>query len=531
VHAFGDDPILARLFIGFMVVILTFSFGLVIWRLPLLKARNELDSWLSREAAFLVNNWVMLFAALFVLFGTMFPTLSEAVTGSRLTVAGPFFNKWMTPVGLILLMLTGVGPLLAWRRSSFENIAPQFLWPGLSGLAALALATLYFKIPVWPSGLCFALCGFVTGTIVQEFWKGAAIRSRNTGTDLFTALVGLVGKNKRRYGGYIVHIGITLICFGFAGNARKLDEQVLLKLGQETKIGKYTIKSNGVKLLDDGQKQMTTAYLTVFVDGKEIDGLYPAKWAYRRHENEPTTEVAIRRTPGEDLYAVLGGFDLADQSVTLQLVVNPLVNWIWMGFGIMALGTGIALLPERSFAFAMAKLPAEAAATTVAVLLLVLLSGGTTLSAQTGMTGDANTRTSFYPRTEFEKQMQHEIVCTCGACGHQTLAECRKDACGTSHQMRGELAAMIDSGMNDKDKIIQAFIAKYGTEEMLGAPVDRGFSRLAWLFPYLVGATSAIAVGFAAVKWTRKHDDPAAASAPIDSALEQRIDDELRDLD
>src|SRR5882724_1009810 len=385
VHAFGDDPILARLFIGFMVVILTFSFGLVIWRLPLLKARNELDSWLSREAAFLVNNWVMLFAALFVLFGTMFPTLSEAVTGTRLTVAGPFFNKWMTPVGLILLMLTGVGPLLAWRRASFENIAPQFLWPGLSGLAAMALATLYFKIPVWPSGLFFALCGFVTGTIVQEFWKGAAIRSRNTGTDLFTALVGLVGKNKRRYGGYIVHIGITLICFGFAGNARKLDEQVLLKLGQETKIGKYTIKSNGVKVLDDGQKQMTTAYLTVFVDGKEIDGLYPAKWAYRRHEQEPTTEVAIRRTPAEDLYAVLGGYDLADQSVTLQVVVNPLVNWIWFGFGIMALGTGIALLPERSYAFALAKMPAEAAATTVALLFIVLLSSGTTLSAQ-GMT-------------------------------------------------------------------------------------------------------------------------------------------------
>src|SRR5437762_2445670 len=129
VHAFGEDIALAKLFVAFMVAILTFSFGLVIWRLPLLKARNELDSWLSREAAFLVNNWVMLFAALFVLFGTMFPTLSEAVTGTRLTVAGPFFNKWMTPVGLILLMLTGVGPLLAWRRSSFSNIAPQFMWP------------------------------------------------------------------------------------------------------------------------------------------------------------------------------------------------------------------------------------------------------------------------------------------------------------------------------------------------------------------------------------------------------------------
>src|SRR4029077_5251976 len=289
-----------------------------------------------------------------------------------------------------------------------------------------------------------------------------------------------------------------------------------------------TIKSNGVKLADDGQKQMTTAYLAVFVDGKEIDGLYPAKWAYRRHEQEPTNEVAIRRTPAEDLYAVLGGYDLADQSVTLQLVVNPLVNWIWVGFGIMALGTGIALLPERSLAFAMAKMPAEAAADALVRLLFVLLSGGT-LSAQ-GMAGDVNTRTSFYARTPFEKQMQHYIVCTCGACGHQTIAECRKDPCGTSHQMRGELASLIDSGVTDHDKIIQAFIAKYGTEEMLGAPLDQGFSRLAWLFPYLVGATSAIAIGFAAVKWTRKPDDPAAAAtAPLDSALEERIDDELRD--
>jgi cytochrome c-type biogenesis protein CcmF len=529
VHAFGDDPILTRLFTGFMVATLIFSFSLVIWRLPLLKARNELDSWLSREAAFLVNNWIMLFAALFVMFGTMFPTLSEAVTGERLTVAGPFFNKWMTPIGLILLMLTGVGPLLAWRRSSFANLAPQFMAPGLSGAASLALVMLYYKIPFWPSGLCFALCGFVAGTIAQEFWKGAAVRSRNTGTDRLTALVGLVGRNKRRYGGYIVHVGITLICFGFAGNSRKLDEQMQLKLGQETKIGKYTIKSNGVKLVDDGQKQMTTAYLTVYVDGKEIDGLYPAKWAYRRHEQEPTTEVAIRRTPAEDLYAVLAGFDLADQSVTLQLVVNPLVNWIWFGFGVMALGTGIALLPERTFAFALAKMPAEAAATTVALLCVLLLSGST-LSAQSGMGGSTDTRTSFYPRSPFEKEMQHEIVCTCGACGHQNLAECRKDNCSTSHEMRGQLAAMIDQKMNH-DQIIQAFIAKYGSEEMLGAPVDKGFSRLAWLFPYLVGATSAIAVAFVAVKWTRKPEAATANAAPLDAALEERIDDELRDLD
>src|SRR5262252_3866208 len=125
IHAFGDDPVLAKLFTIFMIAIVTVSFGLVIYRLPLLKARNEFDSWMSREAAFLVNNWILLFSALFIVFATMFPTISEAVTGTRLTVAAPFYNKWMIPIGLILLFLTGVGPLLAWRKSTLRNVRDQ----------------------------------------------------------------------------------------------------------------------------------------------------------------------------------------------------------------------------------------------------------------------------------------------------------------------------------------------------------------------------------------------------------------------
>jgi len=534
VHAFGDDPVLARLFTGFMILILTVSFGLVIWRLPLLKARNELDSWMSREAAFMVNNWVLLFSALFVLFATMFPTLSEAVTGERLTVAAPFFNKWMVPIGFILLFLTGVGPLLAWRKSSLTNLRDSFIFPvGLALATAGALAALGMR--VWVSGLCFALCAMVFGTIAQEFWRGGNIRRKNTGTDMLTAMIGLVGRNKRRYGGYIVHVGIVLIFLGFAGNGFKKDAQLLLKPGEQATVGKYTIRNDGLKVSDDGQKQATTAYLAVFEGGKQIDTLYPAKWAYRNHENEPTTEVAIRRTFAEDLYIVLAfqPSDLATQTATLQITVSPLVNWIWFGFGIMALGTGIALLPERAYSFAVARLPVEAAATTTAlsILLAMVVFGGSTLSAQKGMGGpaDQNIQSSYYARNEFEKKMQHEIVCTCGACGHATIAECRKDPCMTSHEMRKELAALIDQGKNH-DEIIQAFITKHGSQEMLGAPIDKGFSRLAWLFPYLVGATSAVAIGFAAVKWTRKPDE-ATEAAPLDAALEERIDDELRDLD
>ena len=139
------------MFTVFMVLTLTVSFGLVIYRLPLLRARNELDSWVSREAAFLVNNWVLLFSAFFVLFATMFPTLSEAIKGERLTVAAPFFNKWMAPVGLVLLFLTGVGPLLAWRKSTLVNLRSQFLWPMLASIVA-GPARLALGIPFWASG-------------------------------------------------------------------------------------------------------------------------------------------------------------------------------------------------------------------------------------------------------------------------------------------------------------------------------------------------------------------------------------------
>src|SRR3954465_4847978 len=301
VHAFGDDPILAKLFTGFMVLILTVSFGLVIYRLPLLRSRNELDSWMSREAAFLVNNWILLFSAFFVLFATMFPTLSEAITGTRLTVAAPFFNKWMAPIGMILLFLTGVGPLLAWRKSTLSSLRDSFLWPTASGVVTL-VALKALGLDIWASGLCFGLCAFVAGTITQEYVRGANVRRKNSGTDFFTALVGLVGRNKRRYGGYIVHLGIVLMFLGFAGNGYKIDEQVALKKGAEVKVGKYTVRNDGIKVYDDGQKQMTTAYITVFQNGKQVGMLYPAKWAFRRHEQEPTTEVGIRRSIAEDLY-------------------------------------------------------------------------------------------------------------------------------------------------------------------------------------------------------------------------------------
>jgi cytochrome c-type biogenesis protein CcmF len=521
VHAFGSDPVLAWLFTWFMIGALAFSFGWVIYRLPLLRARNELDSWLSREAAFLANNWILLFCAFFILFGTMFPTLSEAVTGDRITVAAPFFNLWMTPIGLVLLTLAGVGPLLAWRKSTLKNLRDQFLWPVIASIVTLAGVTA-LGIPFWASGLCFALCGLVFGTIVQEFWRGASVRRRNSGTDFFTALVGLVGRNKRRYGGYIVHLGVVLIVLGFAGEGLKQDRKLLMTPGQTVDIGRYTVRFDKLGVGDDGQKQAVTAYMTVMKGGDAIASLYPARWFFRGRESEPTTEVAIRRTVAEDLYIVMAAYDPGPQHVQFEIYLNPLVNWIWLGFGIIALGTIVALLPERSYAFALARMPADAVTTTAAFLLMLILAA----PAAAGQ-GDGLQNALVGP---LEKRVGDALVCICSdqGCGKKTVGSC---SCSTADRTRAEIVELVKAGKTEQE-ILDHFVAKHGSYEVLGAPPNRGFNRLAWLFPYLLGAGGALVVGTAAVRWAHRRESAGSGeAAPADPDLEERLDDELRSLD
>jgi cytochrome c-type biogenesis protein CcmF len=523
VHAFGDDPALARMFTIFMVTILTVSFGWVIYRLPLLKARNELDSWMSREAAFLANNWILLFAAMFVLFATMFPTLSEAVTKERLTVGPPFFNRWMLPIGLVLLVLTGIGPLLAWRKSTLSNLRDQFLLPVVLGLV-VGGAVVALGVRVWTSGLCFAFSGFVTGTISQEFWRGARVRQSATGTDVFTALIGLVGRNKRRYGGYIVHVGIVLIFLGFAGQGFKQEESALLKPGQQVKVGDFTLRHDALKVTDDGQKQMITGHLTVLKNGKEMGKAYPARWFFRNHEGEPTTEVAIQRGFGEDLYVVMPNYDVASQAINVEIHVNPLINWVWFGFGVVAIGTGIALLPETAFAFAIASVPANAVTTTMLVLMLALWPGAA--RAQHVVTSESE-NVNVQARTPLEREVGRAIVCMCGTCGRQLVGEC---TCSRAAEMRDEIAMLVKQGKTKK-QILDSFIAEYGSQQPLAEPIDEGFNRLAWLFPYLVGAGALVAVIITARRWSRPMPAAAGVDTSVDPEIDARLEDELRNLD
>jgi cytochrome c-type biogenesis protein CcmF len=527
VHAFGEDPKLAWMFTVFMVFTLVVSFGLVVYRMPLLRSRNELDSWTSREAAFLANNWVLLFAAFFVVFATMFPTLSEALRGERLTVGPPFFDKWMTPIGFILLFLTGVGPLLAWRRSTLANLRDQFLW-SVVGAVVTGIAVVALGVPFWAAGLCFALCAFVTVTILQEFVRGTLVRRQATGSDLFTSLVGLFARSRRRYGGYVVHLGIVLVFLGFAGNGFKREEQVKLKPGQQVAVEPYVVQYKTISVTDDGRKQMVTAHLEASKNGQSLGQMYPARWFFRGREEDATTEIALRRSFADDLYVNLAGYELETMVAILQVTVNPLVNWIWFGVGIMIFGTGICLLPERTFAFATKAVP-QGAVTTSLVLLMVLTGGWARLHAQHI---EQPQTVAIIPRSPIEKNLQSELVCMCGTCGRKRIGEC---TCSIAAQMREEVARLAGEGKS-QDEIMAHFVAKYGSQEVLSRPIDRGFNRLAWFLPYLVGVAGAVVVGGIAWRWSRRDERDAVdastpATAQANADLETRLDDELRDLD
>jgi cytochrome c-type biogenesis protein CcmH/NrfF len=391
-------------------------------------------------------------------------------------------------------------------------------------------------VQFWAAGLCFALCGLVAGTIFQEFWRGSGVRQRTTGTDRMTALVGLFARSRRRYAGYIVHLGFVLVCVGFGGNGFKLEEQVVLEPNQQVNIGPYVVTYTALKVTDDGQKQMITAHVKVDKHGEAIGNMYPARWYFRDKEAEPTTEVAIRRSFADDLYLTLAAFDVGTQKATLEVTVNPLINWIWFGFGIIGIGTILSLLPERAMAFATASVPQGAVTTS---LLFLLLMGGLPGRAHAQHVENPQV-VLLVPRTPVEKRLNEEIICMCGTCGRKRVGEC---TCSEAEAMRTEIAGLITAGKS-YDEVVDYFVKKWGSQEVLAAPIDKGFNRLAWFLPYAVGFIGILVVGSVAMRWTRRSHSASssglAPEAPVghapgdDRATQQRrerLDDELRDLD
>ncbi len=347
VHAFAQSNI-GSYFTTFLVLTLVVSFGLVIWRMPRLRPQHALETLMSREFAFLANNWILLIAAFFVTFATLFPSLFKWVSGGQEVNVGPsFYNQWMIPIGLTLLALTGIGPSMSWRKSTMRSLLSQLGVPTAIG-AVIALGLAAWGVRGVATLTTFGLVAFVIATLGQELVLGARHRMRRSQENAVVAVTTLFQRAKRRYGGYVVHFGMALWFFGFGGNAFKLEREVRLETGQQTQIGGYDIRFDGLQRSDDGQKFMVEAELTVFDgSGAELATMRPARWAYRKPEDQNTTEVRKLSSLKEDLYVVLGGYDLRDGSAALQLKINPLVNFVWLGTAFMLLGFGIAAWPER----------------------------------------------------------------------------------------------------------------------------------------------------------------------------------------
>ncbi len=343
VHAFGQGPI-GPYFVVFLSIGIAVTAYLILNRLDYLKSESQLESVLSRESSFLFNNLILLASCFAVLWGTLFPVISEALSGEKVSVDAPFFNRVNIPIGLFLLLLTGVGPLIAWRRSSPDSLRRNFLLPTIAMFVTMTVLAVMGVHHVYAL-ISFGLCAFVTWTIVSEFLKGADAIHRKDGTNYLSAMVELTHRNTRRYGGYIVHMGIVFMFIGFTGAAFNKDTTVEVPTGGKFRLGAYEILVKEIRDGDLPNYIWQNARLGIWRDGAFVGELTPERRLYKA-SRQPASEVSIRRRLNEDLYLNFAS-TTEDGKAVIQAYVFPLVSWIWIGFWVVLAGTLICLVPAK----------------------------------------------------------------------------------------------------------------------------------------------------------------------------------------
>ena len=344
VHAFAQSPI-GIYFVVFLALGIAITTYFILDRLDYLKSESHLDSVLSRESAFLFNNLILLASCFSILWGTMFPVISEWATGEKISVDAPFFNRVNVPIGLFLLLLTGVGPLIAWRRSSLESLKKAFLWPTFGGIVVMGVL-MGFGVLHASALLSFGLCMFVLWTVIAEFYKGAGAIQARANMNFVRSLVELTHRNTRRYGGYIVHVGIVAMFIGFTGAAFNKDRTVEVKQKETFQIGRYTLKVTEVRTGENDNYRWGHAAMEVYDAGKLLGRLEPEQRVYKAR-GDSASVVAIRRRLHEDLYLNFAGMSPGGDKAVIQAYVFPLVSWIWVGFVILVFGTLVCLAPSK----------------------------------------------------------------------------------------------------------------------------------------------------------------------------------------
>ncbi|MBI4269816.1 MAG: heme lyase CcmF/NrfE family subunit [Candidatus Rokubacteria bacterium] len=346
VHAFASGPV-GGLFLGFLALVLLGSFSLVALRADRLRSQPELDSMVSRETTFVLANVVLAAATFTVLLGTIFPLLAEAVSGVKLSVGAPYFSRVTVPLFLALLLLMAVGPLIAWRKASIDNLRRNFLWPAsLAAAVAVVLVGAGVRDP-WPL-LAFALSAFVVFTMTLDTWRAVRARRAIAGESVPGALATLLGRNQRRYGGFVVHLGVVLLVIGITGSMNFSEERAAtVAPGERIGLGRFELRFEGLRTVQRATHERVEAAFRVFNDRHDLGMLAPALKFFPTQQS-PLGRAVLRMGWKDDLYVILSGLSpLREGQATVKVMVRPLVSWIWIGGGVMVLGTVLAVWPFR----------------------------------------------------------------------------------------------------------------------------------------------------------------------------------------
>lgn len=359
IHTFAQGDI-GDYFLVFLCVFTGISLILLVWRWSDLRTSRKLKSVASREAAFVVNNWLFLAMTVVVFFGTLWPRIKEWLTGRKVSIGPTWFNQWMIPLGIVLLFLMGVGTVIAWRRSSISKFVKNFRWPVLSTLVCgpIGLAAYWLLrgrdlggIPNYTDlgyGIAVIIGAvFVISVTVQEFYRGIAARMKGHGESAWQALYQLFAKQRRRYGGYIVHLGVVFAFIAFSGNALKRGRDVTLTQGESAKVADYQITYEGLKRDSNSKRMLVSANLKVERNGEHLYDMHPGRAMFHARPNMPTSEIDIHSTPLEDVYVALVSIDQQTQRISLKMFVSPLTWWFWFAGAVVMIGTLICLWPTN----------------------------------------------------------------------------------------------------------------------------------------------------------------------------------------
>jgi cytochrome c-type biogenesis protein CcmF len=520
--------------------------------------QGSFDSVLSREFTFLLNNWMLLGMLSFVLVSTTWPLLSEAVRGEVTTVGPGFYNQWMVPFGLCLLFLMGVGPVVSWRKATGKNLLEAFRIPAISGVVMLLLHGLfgsslgypafYESEPIydtmtgdvlawlhgWSPLACTTISGFVMGTVIQEFWRATAARRKTTSEGVFTALTQVIARARRRFGGYIVHTGVVLSFLGFMGAAYDQELEASLAPGESLSVSGFTFEFDEARDEIDIGREMLFADLTVHEGTRDLGTMSPGKFLYRTHPDMPTTEVAIRSTPGQDLYTILSSID-ATGNATVRVIVRPFVWWIWMGGLVALLGVFVAAFPSLKEVLGeqTEKQRAPGGLRPALAATLLLLALGTVFSlvfAASSASAQDETSTLHAGNISIsdptERQLFERLLCRCGDCPRLPLSTC---SCSWAENMRGEMRTRLAAGATLAE-ISDEYRERFGTEA-IAIPSDSGMDRLMWALPLAGIGMALVGLYVLAKRWQTQGDVVNAAAPPSRSAYDEKLDEELRRLD